>query len=215
MRHVRSHPIQSAKLKPMSLLRQRRMSRASPPTAALMWGRTVPEPITISEYNSDWPLMFARESERIRAALSKRLARIEHIGSTAVPGLDAKPIIDILTGISEMRWADECVSRLEMIGYTHFPFPQFPERRFLADGSIGSAHHHVHMTRIGGDFWNEKALFRDWLRASRANAARYLALKKHLAGEFGQDRERYEEYTNGKSSFIQAALKEARRLASS
>jgi GrpB-like predicted nucleotidyltransferase (UPF0157 family) len=177
-----------------------------------MLERTVPEPITISEYNPDWPVMFARESERIRAALEQRLVGIEHIGSTAVSGLAAKPIIDILAGVPDMRWADECVFRLEAIGYTYFPFPQFPERRFLADGSIGSARHHVHLTTLGSGFWEEKLLFRDWLRASEANAARYLVLKKRLAAEFGQDRERYEEYTDGKSGFILSALHEARHL---
>jgi GrpB-like predicted nucleotidyltransferase (UPF0157 family) len=156
--------------------------------------------------------MFARECERIQAALGQRLIGIKHIGSTSVPGLGAKPIIDILAGFSDMRLADECVSDLEVIGYTYFPFPQFPERRFLADGSIGSARHHVHLTTLGGDFWNEKALFRDWLQASATNAACYLELKKRLVAKVGQDRERYEEYTDGKSSFIQAALREARRL---
>lgn len=168
-------------------------------------------PIVIVEYDPRWPAMFERERERIRGALGVRSLAIEHIGSTAVPGLAAKPIIDILVGVRQASDLDGCIGPLTTIGYTYDPFPEFPERRFFRDGQMGAGPHHVHCTRYGSDFWEDKLLFRDWLRAHPEAARDYLRLKLDLAERFGQDRERYERYTAGKNAFIQAALLEARR----
>lgn len=168
-------------------------------------------PIIIVEYDPRWSAMFGRERKRIQVALGDHAVAIEHIGSTAVAGLAAKPIIDILVGVQEASDLDGCIGPLTAIGYIYDPFPEFPERRFFRDGPMGAGPHHVHCTRYGSEFWEEKVLFRDWLRTHPDAARDYLTLKMDLAGQFGQDRERYERYTAGKNAFIQAALVQARR----
>ena len=169
-------------------------------------GAAIPEPIVIVDYDSRWPAMYERERREIKRALGGKAVAVEHIGSTAVPGLGAKPIIDILAGVGRASDLDACTQPLESIGYTYDPYPQFPERRFFRDGPMGAGPPHLHLTQFRSDFWQEKVLFRDWLRFHPRDAQEYFALKKALADKFGQDREKYERYTDGKNSFIKAVL---------
>lgn len=171
-----------------------------------------PAPIVIVQYDPRWPAMFERESERIQAALGDRALAIQHIGSTAVAGLAAKPIIDILVGVRHTADLDGCIGPLTRFGYIYDTFPEFPDRRFFRDGPMGAGPHHVHCARYRSDFWEDKVLFRDWLRTGPEAANEYLMLKLDLAGRFGQDRESHERYTDGKNAFIHGALVEARRL---
>jgi GrpB-like predicted nucleotidyltransferase (UPF0157 family) len=166
--------------------------------------------MVIVDYDTRWPALFERERQKIMAALAGKAKAIEHIGSTAVPGLGAKPIIDILAGVAAASDFDASTRALQSIGYTHDPYPQFPERRFLRDGPMGAGPHHLHMTEYMSDFWQKNVLFRDWLRSHRQDAQAYLSLKKTLAARFGQDRDQYERYTDGKNDFIQAVLARAR-----
>ncbi len=170
----------------------------------------MPEPMVIVDYDARWPVSFEREHRRIMAALPHTIVALEHIGSTAVPGLGAKPIVDILAGVAAASDFDASTHALQSIGYAYDPYPQFPERRFLRDGPMGVGPHHVHMTEYMSDFWQEKVLFRDWLRSQTQDAQAYLSLKRTLAARFGQDRDKYERYTDGKNDFIQAALARAR-----
>lgn len=170
----------------------------------------MPEPMVIVDYDPRWPVSFERERQKIMAALAGKAVAIEHIGSTAVPGLGAKPIIDILAGVASASDFDASTHALLSIGYTYDPYPQFPERRFFRDGPMGAGPHHLHMTEYMSDFWQEKVLYRDWLRFHPQDAQAYLALKKTLAARFGQDRDKYELYTDGKNGFIQAVLARAR-----
>lgn len=170
----------------------------------------MPQPIVIVDYDTQWPLMFARESAGIRAALGESVVAIEHIGSTAVTGLGAKPIIDIMVGLMRMDDADKCVAPLEAIGYTYDPYPEFSERRFFRDGPMGAGPHHLHMTQHGSEFWQENILFRDWLRTHSEDADKYLKLKRTLAAKYGEDRERYERFTAGKDAFISAIIADTR-----
>lgn len=171
----------------------------------------MPIPIAIVDYDPNWPRMFEHERRRILLALDDLVVGVEHIGSTAVPGLAAKPIIDILAGVRNADDLDAAVGQLTSIGYAYDPFPQFPDRRFLRDGSMGVGPHHMHLTAYGSDFWTEKILFRDWLRTHPQTARKYLALKSDLAARYGGDRERYERYTDGKNAFIGQVLTLARR----
>jgi GrpB-like predicted nucleotidyltransferase (UPF0157 family) len=143
------------------------------------------------------------------AALAGKAKAIEHIGSTAVPGLGAKPIIDILAGVAFASDFDASTRALQSIGYIYDAYPQFPERRFFRDGAMGAGPHHVHLTEFKSDFWQEKVLLRDWLRSHPEDAQQYLALKQALAQKFGQDRDKYERYTEGKTAFIRAVLAKA------
>ncbi|NPV07756.1 MAG: GrpB family protein [Anaerolineae bacterium] len=169
----------------------------------------MPRPVVIHDYDPSWPAMFERERARIQEALAGRGAVVEHVGSTAVPGLGAKPIIDILIGVANLQEADGCVPCLVALGYTYFPEheAEIPDRRYLdRQGEDGS--YHVHMVEIGGDFWERHLLFRDYLRAHPEVAAEYDRLKRDLAQRYGTDREGY---TNAKTDFVRAIEERARR----
>jgi len=130
---------------------------------------------------------------------------VEHIGSTAVPGLGAKPIIDILVGAPSLAHIEACIPALRDYGYRYVPeFEKaLPQRRYFTrtDGHPGNFH--VHAVVQGSDFWRTHLAFRDALRADPALAADYWKLKQRLAARFPDDRAAY---TDGKSDFIRGVL---------
>jgi GrpB-like predicted nucleotidyltransferase (UPF0157 family) len=170
----------------------------------------MPKPMVIVDYQHQWPREFEKERTRILGVIGDKVLEVEHIGSTAVPGLGAKPIIDIMVAVSAISHGYECVGPLRSIGFEHISFPDFPERLFSRDGPMGDGPHHLHMTKFTSRFWEEKLLFRDFLRAHGEVADEYLTLKRDLVDKYGADREKYEEYTVAKTSFIEGALNRAR-----
>lgn len=142
------------------------------------------------------------------AAIGPHVVALDHVGSTAVPGLAAKPIIDILIGL---RLADAvpCIALLEGLGYEYLPEREIdtPERRFLARPKTKPRTHHIHIVEAGSDFWERHILFRDYLRTRGEAAKEYEALKRSLAAEFRQNREAY---TEGKTEFIRRVEATAR-----
>ncbi|MEP7102161.1 MAG: GrpB family protein [Burkholderiales bacterium] len=152
-----------------------------------------------------WPAAFEIEAARIRAALRAHgEPAIEHIGSTAVPGLDAKPVIDILLIEADMARWPRFIAPLQALGYVFWADNPRRDRLFFVKGMppAGSGRtHHVHV-RTPADAQRECA-FRDWLRAHAGDAARYAALKRELAAAHRDDREAY---TEGKTAFIEAML---------
>jgi GrpB-like predicted nucleotidyltransferase (UPF0157 family) len=168
------------------------------------------EPIVIVAYDPQWAAMYEEEKARILDAIGEKVLAIEHIGSTAVPGLGAKPIIDMMAGIRSMSHSMDCIQPLEELGYEYFFYPEFPTRRFFRDGPMGEGPHHLHMTEYLSGFWREKLTFRDFLRTHHEVAQEYHKLKTEWADRFGADRERYEAYTEAKTSFIESVLARAR-----
>ena len=168
------------------------------------------EPIEILEYNAEWPAMYEAEKARILGAAGAKIVAIEHIGSTAVPGLGAKPIIDVLAAVEQMSDSLACIEPLKNLGYEYYFWPEFPERCLFLDGPIGAGPHHLHMTGSMSDFWREKLLFRDFLRAHSEVAEEYYELKKAWAATYGADSDRYEPYTEAKNGFIDSLLRRAR-----
>lgn len=169
----------------------------------------MPRPVIIVDYDPKWPDAFAAEKARIEAALAGQEALIEHVGSTAVPGLSAKPIIDILIGVPDLDVADRCVAPLVALGYEYFPEHEatMPERRYL--DRIGEPlSYHLHMVAAGGEFWQRHLAFRDYLRAHPEVADQYDRLKRDLAERYRDDREAY---TNAKTDFIRSVEERARR----
>lgn len=164
------------------------------------------EPVVIVEYNPDWPDMFEAEKTRLHGAIGVWAAAIEHIGSTAVPGLAAKPIIDIMVGLNQLADAAFCIERMERLGYTYHPEKEdeLPERRYFKRGPNT---YHVHMVELGSAFWERHLLFRDYLRGHRNDALAYEMLKRELAQMHPHDRERY---TLGKTRLIQEIEAKAR-----
>jgi len=163
------------------------------------------KPVTVEEYSADWPRLFNEEAERISASLNELQKTIEHIGSTAVPGLRAKPVIDIMIGVSLLEQADTCVPFIERTGYLYRPEHEhsMPERRYF-ERSGSEIDYHVHMVVFGSKFWRDHIFFRDYLRENPEAAQQYADLKKELAEKFRDNRGAY---TSGKAEFIQGIMK--------
>ncbi len=166
-------------------------------------------PVVLVPYDPTWPNRFATERDVIAKALGDRAVAIEHIGSTAVPGLLAKPKIDIMVGLRRLGEAPECIPALEALGYTYRPEAEqdIPDRRYLDKGPPGARTHHVHMVEFGGPFWMRQLLFRNFLRLHPDRAVAYGALKEELAARYTTDRVGY---TEAKGPFILATVADAR-----
>ncbi|MDM9379545.1 GrpB family protein [Chlorogloeopsis sp. ULAP01] len=168
--------------------------------------------IDIVEYEPRWQAMFAQEAARLQQALGDDLVvEIEHIGSTAVPGLAAKPIIDIMIGVQTLADAKAVIPLMEALGYVYWRDNPCLARMFFVKGMppYGKQRtHHVHIVEAYGEFWQRK-LFRDYLRIHSDEAKRYEALKRDLAACFRTDREAY---TEAKSEYIKAVMEKARRF---
>ncbi len=167
-------------------------------------------PVVLVPYDPSWPARFKEEKQAIGTVLGDHALAIEHVGSTAVPGLVSKPTIDIMVGIRRLRDAPPCIAAIETLGYVYRPDMEdvFPERRFFHKGPPGNRSHHIHMVEFGSPFWMRHLLFRDFLRAHPDRAAAYGALKQELAAQHTADRDAY---TDAKAPFIEAAVADARQ----
>ncbi len=175
--------------------------------------RLVREDTAVVPWNPEWPAMFAREKAQLLALFpSGPLTRIEHFGSTAVPGLAAKPVIDMLTGVTSLDEAKRAVVPvLEGLGYEHLWRPTRGDDGgpwyawFIKRNAEGVRTHHLHMVEEHFEHW-ERLLFRDYLIGHPDAASEYGALKRRLAEEFPNDRAAY---TEGKSEFIMRVMEQA------
>ena len=150
--------------------------------------------------------MYEAERRRIVEAIGPWLDTIEHVGSTSVPGLAAKPVIDIMPGVRTLEDDRHFIRPMEELGYSYVPVYEddIPERRYFRRGEPRLFH--VHVTESGGDFWMRHLAFRDYLRSHRQSAVEYASLKRRLAGEHGSDRLGY---VNAKSGFIEGVVERA------
>jgi GrpB-like predicted nucleotidyltransferase (UPF0157 family) len=164
------------------------------------------QPVEVIDYDHDWPRQYAEERDRIAAAIGDSALTIEHVGGTAVPGLPAKPVIDLMIGVDDIERAGPAVAGLINLGYEYIPEfeTQLPDRRYFRRGSPET--HHVHMVPVASDYFAEHLLFRDWLRTHPQAAEEYGKLKRGLAGRFPRDA-----YRAGKVPFIDTVVAAARR----
>jgi GrpB-like predicted nucleotidyltransferase (UPF0157 family) len=166
--------------------------------------------VIIVEYNPAWQLLFQEEATRIRNVLNGiEITRIEHFGSTAVPGLAAKPIIDLLIGVESFSIAKQIViSPLKSLGYAYWRDNPDPQRLFFVKGLPPNSPrtHHIHMVEPNSILW-ERLLFRDYLCQHPDEAESYAQLKRQLARRFSSDREAY---TQGKTEYIQSIMEKAK-----
>lgn len=164
-------------------------------------------PIEVVEYNPEWPDRYEREATRIRAALGDDLIRIEHIGSTAVPGLAAKPIIDICPVVTDRNTANDCADQLEEIGY-EFGYDFEDDRIHLGYTADDGQQFNLHLRwrdTIGR--LEENILLREYLRDHPGLRDEYAALKRVAAEEHTDD---IEAYSQRKTAFIQRVIDRAR-----
>lgn len=166
--------------------------------------------VIIAEPDPRWPELYAQEAGRVRAALPPGLVTsVEHVGSTAVPGLAAKPIIDLMVGVTSLADGERATPALEALGYEAQGEFGIPGRLFFEKRGAGTVRtHHLHMAEPGGEFWTEELLFRDYLRAHPEEARQYEQLKRGMAQRFRHQRAAY---TASKGDYIQAVLEKARR----
>ena len=157
-------------------------------------------------YDPVWPALFMNEANRLREHFvrQKLAIVIEHTGSTAVPGLAAKPVLDILAGRPSGEPLRPYVDTLIEAGYIHRGEQEIPGRDFFRRGDPRA--YHVHLTTIGSNFWQDHLTFRDQLRADSFLRDRYADLKRDLAAQFPRDREAY---ICGKESFVMEVLRNA------
>lgn len=165
--------------------------------------------VELVAYDPDWPRQFAVEADRLRAVLDPALViGIEHFGSTAVPGLIAKPIIDILIAVHSLARAKaEAIEPILSLGYVYWADNPKPDRMFFVKGMppYGARRtHHVHITEPDREMWRRRLPFRDYLRAHPDEAARYAALKRDLAQRHATDREAY---TDAKTDYVAAVYR--------
>jgi GrpB-like predicted nucleotidyltransferase (UPF0157 family) len=164
------------------------------------------EPVVIVEYDPRWPVMFEEEKALLQKTIGGKVQVFEHMGSTAVPGLGAKPIIDIIAAVRRLEEAEACVEPLQALNYVYVPEfnTVIPERRFFRKVPRT---HHLHFTTAETEFWKRQLLFRDYLRLHPETAQEYFRLKVELAAKFGSDRDGY---TNAKTEFIKSIEERAR-----
>jgi len=165
-------------------------------------------PVIIVGYDPRWPVLYKEEKRQILSVIGDRILAIEHIGSTAVPGLGGKPIIDIMVGVRRLSDAKGCIEPLATIGYEYVPEYEvlIPDRRYFRKGPA-ERHRHLHMTEVNSDFWESHILFRDYLRAHQETAQAYYQLRKELAVRFGSDSLGF---TEAKTEFIERVVEKAR-----
>lgn len=170
------------------------------------------DPIVLVAPDPRWPAQFAAAAAEIADACGAHVVAIEHVGSTSVAGLVAKPILDILVGTPSVADADACVPLLTARGYVYDRRweDELPDRRLFVLHEHGHRVRHVHAVPIGSWFWIDDLAFREALRADDALRDAYAELKRGLALEFATDRVGY---TNAKGPFIRAVLERAKAAA--
>jgi GrpB-like predicted nucleotidyltransferase (UPF0157 family) len=161
------------------------------------------QPIEIVDYHPSWPGLFEAEAALLAEALGDRVVGgIHHVGSTAVPGLGAKPIIDILVGVRDLTEARECIPLVKPLQYSYAPYPE-DEMAWFCKPDPDARTHHLHLVPVGSARYRAELAFRDRLRGDPATAREYEALKRDLATRHAEDREAY---TEAKAAFIAARI---------
>src|SRR5665213_567173 len=140
--------------------------------------------IVVSDYDLNWPILFEQESTRIKQALGSFALAIEHMGSTAVPGLPSKPIIDLLIGVPSLEEAKQrWIEPIRSLGHHYVPeyVSWLPGELFFRKGPPGPWTHHIHLMEPSCPRWEALLVFRDYLRAHSEAAQAYASLKRALA----------------------------------
>jgi GrpB-like predicted nucleotidyltransferase (UPF0157 family) len=168
-----------------------------------------PRLVEVLPYAASWAASFEAVRAQLLAAWPPAGVAVEHIGSTSVPGLVAKPVIDVLLGAASLSGIESRIPDLEALGYEYIAKyeREIPMRRYFVGTTPDSLRVHLHAVVVGSRIWNDHLAFRDALRADPALAARYAALKLRLAAEFAHDKAAY---TAAKAPFILAVLAAAR-----
>jgi GrpB-like predicted nucleotidyltransferase (UPF0157 family) len=169
--------------------------------------------VELAPYHPEWVELFELEKRLLTDTFGDTIVAIEHVGSTAIPGMPAKPIIDINIGVESLENARGMKDTFEGLGYEYRPFvpghtfEDLRAQELYVKGPETKRTHHTHVTRYDSDFWKRSLLFRDYLRIHPDRAQEYAELKTRLAQDHADDREGYSQH---KSQFILQTLETAR-----
>ena len=142
---------------------------------------------TVVPYQSDWKAHFEREANILREALGENALRIEHIGSTAIPNMHAKAIIDMMVAVQSLIQAKDLIPVLESLGYVYRPIDTVPERMFFRKGHMQDYRtHHLNLVTQESGFWKKQLAFRDYLRTHEQTAREYVELKRRIAADYAR-----------------------------
>ena len=159
----------------------------------------------LSPYRDEWPVLFEAEKKIIAAAIGNLVNDFQHVGSTAVPEMRAKPILDIAIAVEDFDTARVCIEPMVELGYTFRGENGIPRRHYFQKGEPCT--HHIHMVEATSEEWTNLILFRDYLRSDRSVAEEYGRLKAALVDNLTGDRKAY---LAAKAEFITEAIKKAR-----
>jgi GrpB-like predicted nucleotidyltransferase (UPF0157 family) len=158
--------------------------------------------VKLEPHTEIWRQLFAEEAARIRQAVGEYVTAIEHVGSTSINGIAAKPIIDMAAAVESAADGERCVAPLENIGYEYRGEHGIAGRFYFVKGEPRT--HHLHLVLATSDLWRGHLSFRDYLRANPAIAKEYERLKMDLAEKFPDNRDAY---LQGKTGFIENVLR--------
>jgi GrpB-like predicted nucleotidyltransferase (UPF0157 family) len=167
------------------------------------------EVLEIKPYDPRWAADFEQERARLAEALGSLAVRIEHNGSTSVPGLSAKPVIDIQISVRQLHPIDHYAGRLAELGYVHVPHPDDAFAPFFHRPERWPHTHHVHVVAAEGEEERKTLAFRDYLRDHDAAAQEYASLKKDLAPRYPASHFGTQAYAEAKSDFIAKVTRQA------
>jgi len=161
--------------------------------------------LVLSEYQDTWPQQFLQVAEQVRVAAPVRGSALEHIGSTSVPGLCAKPVLDVLLGVASLREVEAAIPALAAAGFVYRPEHEavIPDRRYFVRPEGQTARVHLHAVLLGGLLWEQHLYFRNALRDQPALREQYATLKRALAVAHAGHKAAY---TEAKAPFIRQVL---------
>ena len=162
--------------------------------------------VKLIPYTPEWARLFEEEKARLEAAIGDDVLDIQHVGSTSIPGMIAKPILDIGIAVKDYEEARVCIRSIEQLGYEYRGELGIPRRHYFVKGEPRT--HHIHMNERSSRDWGNQVLFRDYLIHHPEQAEKYAALKRELAERYPKDRDAYLE---GKAPFIEEVLRRARK----
>lgn len=160
--------------------------------------------VEVHPYDSRWPLIFETAAAELRTALGGSILGVHHVGSTSVPNLSAKPILDILVSVPNFEQALQLVPHIEALGYVFRGDEEIEDRHYFRRGNDTARTHHLSLATPTSRHYIDTLAFRDALRRDAKLAAEYGDLKMTLAHRFPRDRE---SYINGKTDFVMGVLR--------
>jgi GrpB-like predicted nucleotidyltransferase (UPF0157 family) len=161
--------------------------------------------VRLVEYTPEWKECFELEKTALQASLGSIVLEIQHVGSTSIPGMISKPIVDIAIAVNDFEEAKACIPLIERLGYEYRGELGIPRRHYFTKGNPRLFH--IHINEIESREWQDQLLFRDYLRRNRGLAEEYAELKRQLALQYPHDRGAY---LDGKADFIQRVIQLAR-----